>query len=81
MRYQNFSYKKCKCVFRGNSKQGNVLIICWKYLIGFFRSLRFLNRLSRNTGLNHEHLKWMRIVFIRKKETFFFCCNVFRQEN
>ena len=66
--------------FRGNSKQGNVQIICLKYSIGFFRSLRFLNRLSRNTGLNHELLKLMRIVFIRKKETIFFCCNVFNRQ-
>ena len=49
MRYQNFSYKKCKCVFyRRNSNRDKKT-----FEIGFICSLRFLDSLSRNT---HEIL-------------------------
>ena len=49
MRYQNCSYKKCKCVFyRRNSNRDMKT-----FEIGFICSLRFLDSLSRNT---HEIL-------------------------
>ena len=49
LRYQNFSYKKCKYAFyRRNSNRDKKT-----FEIGFICSLRFLDSLSRNT---HEIL-------------------------
>ena len=73
MRYQNFSYKKCKCVFyRRNSNRDMKTLE-----IGFICSLRFLGSCHEIlTKYWIELLKRMRIAFIRKK--YILCCVVFR---